>query len=42
MAKGIIVLDEIPKRCADCRVEVYEQNSYGGRYSYECPLEYKG
>ena len=42
MAKGIIVLNEIPKRCADCPVEVYEQNSYGDRYSFECPFEYKG
>ena len=42
MGKGIIVLDEIPKRCADCPVEVYEQNSYGDRYSFECPFEYKG
>lgn len=25
MAKGIIVLNEIPKRCADCPVEIYEK-----------------
>ena len=39
--KGIIVLD-IPNRCADCPVEIYENNSNGDRYSFECPFEYKG
>ena len=42
MTKGIIVLDEIPKRCADCPVEIYEKNLYGDRYGFECPFEYKG
>ena len=42
MAKGIIVLDDIPKRCADCPIELYEANQYGDMYSFECPFEYKG
>ena len=41
MAKGIIVMD-MPERCADCPVEMYESNSNGDRYSFECPFEYKG
>lgn len=41
MNKGIIVID-IPKYCADCPIEMYNENFYGDHDNFNCPFEYKG
>lgn len=41
MGKGIIVIDT-PKCCADCPIEMYNENFYVDRDNYNCPYEYKG